>query len=391
MDIPAINMLGKWKLYLTNISSNLMELSDQTEFQLIKLKAADRINGYTGITKQRSDRCIESVGVLWQQFALLSEVIEKAASFEGRRSILYNPEDDIRKLLEETLIVIDRSHVDINERNLLEDETDEKKATPRDLLKHMQECFEEVCRDVTEISRAEETLESRLASIKKDISLLNSIAIRLGITNIPVFETHKVTEVERDPLKGIMELDKLVYSIEKYRASIKSLEDDYNSIVNSFSKVRGMLCELNELSIKSNDAIMKSRVVFGDRATVKPAISQEVVNSLKDWLSVLENKLTEGSLKAVKIGVSKLEKECSIKLERERECFEANSKAYNEWLDLKGEFRALLAKADILKARGLLFDVSLNILIENINAAFNANSVDLEVCRQLIRKFKLSL
>lgn len=391
MDMPIDNTLGKWKSYLTNISSNLMELSDQTEFQIIKSKAADKKNGYTGITKQKADKCIEAVGTLWQHFALLSEVVEKAASFEGRRSILYNPEEDIRKLLEETLIVIDRSHVNINERNLLEDETDEKKSTPIELLKHMQESFEEVCRDVTEIFEAEEATGYRLKNIKKDISLLNAAGSRLGIKNVPAFEIHRVTELERDPLKGAMELDKLVYSIEKYRASIRSLQEDYDGIVNSLGKVRDMINELSELAVKSQDASKKSKEIFGHKACIKPVISQEVLDSLKNWLMVLNNKLTEGQLKAVKVGVSNLEKECSLKLERERECCLENSRAYNEWMDLKGEFGALLAKVEVLKSRGLVFDNSLSKLIENINAALNANPVDLEVCRQLVRKLKLSL
>jgi chromosome segregation ATPase len=331
------------------------------------------------------------VGVLWQHFALLSEVIEKAASLDSKQSILYNPEDDIRKLFEETLIVIDRSHVDINERNLLQDETNEKVATPKSLLKHMQETFESLCRDITEISNAEEALQSRLGNIKIEIKRLNSTIGHLGIKNMPKFEINRVTEVERDPLQGMIELDKLVYSIEKYRASIKELEDDYNWIVNSFDRVRAILCELKELATKSKDAIIKSREVFSNTESDRPVISEEVLKSLQDWLGVLEMKLTEGALKAVKIGVSKLEEECSQKLERERESYEVNSRAYNEWLDLKGQFKAMLAKAEILKSRGLLIDNSLNELIENTNTALHGNPVNLDDCRQFIKKFKLSL
>lgn len=391
MDTPIVNLLSQWKSYLTNISSNLMELSDQTEFQLIKLKTADKANGYTGITRIRADKCVESVGVLWQHFALLSEVIEKAAGLESKRSILYNPEDDVRKLFEETLIVIEKEHVDINQRNLLADEMDEKVATPKALLKHMQESFEVVCRDVTEISKAEEALQSRLGNIKNEIKKLNSTAGLLGITNIPIFEIERVTEVGRDPLQGMIELDKLVYSIEKYRGSIRMLEDDYKWIVSSFERVRGILCELKELVVKSNHIITESQLIFDVVETARPVISEEILKSLEDWLLVLENKLAEGALKAVKIGISKLEKECTLKLERERESYELNSKAYNEWLDLKGQFKALLAKADILKTRGLLIDNSLNALIENTNAALHANPVDLDICRQLVKKFKSSL
>lgn len=391
MDKPINNCLSQWKSYLTNISSNLMELSDQTEFQLIKLKTTDRNNGYTGITRIRADKCVESVGVLWQQFALLSEVIERAGGLERKQSILYNPEEDIRKLLEDTLIVIDKEYVDISQRNLLEDENNEKVATPMFLLKHMQESFEEICRDVREISGAEEAIQSRLSNIKLEIKKLNTTVGRLGITNLPQFEINKVTEMERDPLQGMIELDKLVYSIEKYRASIRIIEEDYKGIINSFNRIRSMLVELNELGIKSKDEIEKSRTTFGDIKMVNTVISNEVLKSLRDWLLVLENKLTEGALQAVKVGVSKLEKECSLKLDRERESYEGNSRAYKEWLDLKGQFQALLAKEEVLRARGLLVDASLNALIEATKAALYSNPVNLDACRQLVKKFKLSL
>lgn len=391
MDKPAHNLIGQWKLYLTNISSNLMELTDGTEYGLIKTRAADKEKGYTGITKERADRCIQSVGILWQQFALLSEVVEKAAALEARGSILYNPEEDIRKLFQETMVVIDRSHVDISERNLLEDETDEKMATPSQLLKHMQKAYGELCRDIREISKSEESLQSRLANIKSGINRLNSMVKRLGIANAPEFELSRVREIERDPLGGMLELDKLVYGMEKYRASIKALEDDYNEIQGRFKRISSMLDELKELSIKSRDAAKRSGELFGDLNSLMPVLGQEVLKSLEDWLMVLESKLKEGAIKAVGVGASRLEAECSQKLQREKEACEFNSRAYNEWLDLKGEFKALLAKADVLRTKDLLMDNSLNGLIEKIDAALHQYPVNMDMCRQLMKKFKLSL
>jgi hypothetical protein len=210
MDTPKLNLITQWQSYLTNISSNLMELSDQTEYQLIKLKASDSVKGYTGITKERAIKCVESVGALWRYFAVLSEVIEKAVSLENKQSFLYNAENDIKELLEKTPIVIDTEHVDINKRNLLEDESDEKRATPKELLKYMQDSFENVCKEISEISKSEENLRIRLNNIKNEIAKLDSDAKRVGIASVPAFDTSRLTEVERDPLKGMQELDKLL-------------------------------------------------------------------------------------------------------------------------------------------------------------------------------------
>lgn len=391
MDTPIENELSQWQLYLTNINSNLLELFEQMEFQLIKARANDTNNGYTGITKVKADKCIHSVWTLWEQNKLLSEVLDKANKLYSKHSFINNTEDEVKELLNSTLVVIEEQHVDINERNLLGGENKEKKGTPKDLLNNMQLTFESICSDIKEISYAEETMQSRLSNIKDEIAKLSYTVKRLGITNIPEFDTKKITKVESDPLQGVMELDKLVYSIEKYRASIMSIEEDYNNIGESFSKVRSMLSELKEVREKSKSIVRESNKIFDLYENVKPIISEEVLNSLEDWLMVLENKLNEGIIKAVKVGVLKLEQECNFKLELERENYYINSKNYMEWLDLKGEFKALVAKFIILKAKGRYLGSVQDELIENTRAALYASKVDLGRCRKLVRNLELTM
>jgi chromosome segregation ATPase len=391
MEKPVGELLIQWKSYLTNISSNLMELSDQMEFQIIKLRAKDTANGYTGITKVKAQQCVESVGALWRHFALLTEVIEKASDLNSRSSFLNNTENEVRELLETSLIVIETDRIAINKRNLIGSENNEKKATPGELLKYMQESFEDVCSIVTEISKAAETVDIRLSNIKVDIERLNSTAKRLGLTNMPSFAIDKAAEIENNPLQGAIELDNLVYAIEKYRASIKAMEAEYNNLAYTLNKVRNMLSELKDLAASSKDAAEKSQKVFGSRQTIRPAIGEDILKSLEDWLQILERKLSEGHLNAAKIGVSKLEQECSLKLKMEKENYYCNNRDYNEWLDLKGHFNALCAKANALKAKGLVLDNSLNQLMESTQAVLYANVVSLDRCRQLVRKFEMSL
>jgi hypothetical protein len=124
---------------------------------------------------------------------------------------------------------------------------------------------------------------------------------------------------------------------------------------------------------------------------LRPSIGQEVLVSLKDWLSTLRGKLSEGSLNAAKIGAQRLENECISKLNLEKENYYINSRDYNEWLDLKGEFKALNAKLDALRVRGLSFDNSVGVLAEDLHKSLYAEIVNLNSCRQLIERFRLSL
>lgn len=391
MDIPVDSILNRWKKYLTNISSNLMELSDQTEFQLIKLKVSAGKDGYIGITKARALECVENLGELWRYFALLSEVMDKALNIYDKHIFAYKAEEDVTELFEKVLIVTDTERVDISDRNLLGNQTKEKRETPQKLLNRMQESFEKLCRDVAEISRAEKEVQVRLGNIMVEIERLNTTVKRLGIMSVPAFDTDTLERVENDPLQGMIELDKLVYSVEKYRASIRIIEGDYNDTVSRLAKAREVLIELRDLAVKSRAVLNESGKIFGEKGKNKPVISEEVLNSLEDWLRILEGKSKKGDLKAVKVGLSKLERECSLKLEIEKLNYADNSKAYNEWLDLKGEFKALLAKVSALKARSLLYDKSLDEIIEDTRSVLYAEPVDLDSCRNMVGKLRSNL
>lgn len=391
MKRPIGEVLSQWKSYLTNISNNLMELSQQIEFQQIKLKTKDATNGYIGITKARAEQCLENFDRLWRYYSLLAEVVDKADNIYSKNSLFNNTEDDAREILERTLLVIESQRIAINERNLLSSENKDKKATPAEVLKYMQDSFDELCRNITEISRNSETVELRLENIKKEISKLNSNAKMLSLVDIPDFDVSRINDIERDPLQGSVELDKLVYSIEKYRASIKTIEEEYRKIVETFAKVDNMLSELRDLSDKSKEAITRSQKIFGATQELKYGIDMVVIESLQDWLKILQNKLSEGNLAAVKVGLSKLVQECSEKLENERENYNIINKAYNEWLDLKGHFKALCAKADILKVKGILSNNTLDEIIESTKAVLYSNQINLDNCRAMIRKIELGL
>jgi hypothetical protein len=391
MQKPVGELLKQWQSYLTNISSNLMELSDQIEYQIIKSRTKASANGFTGVTKQKAEQCVESVGALWRYFALLTEVYEKANGLYSKSSFLNNTEDEVRQLLETTEIVVETERLEIHQRSLISSENKEKKAKPGELLKYMQQCFEDVCSTVAEISKASVAVDARLSNIRKDISTLNAIAKRFGVNGVPEFDISRISEIENNPLQGSAELDKVVYSLEKYRASIESVEADYNNIVLSFGRIREMILEIRHFAIKSKKAVEMSRKLFRSVKVVKPIVEEEIIKSLLDWLSLLEKKLSEGQLKAVKIGVSNLEKECLLKLNLEKDSYYENSKDYNDWLDLKGQFKALCAKAEALSIKGQLGNISVNEQISITKAALYSTIVDLDKCRQLVRKFEVTL
>ena len=391
MDIPIGTMLKEWQSYVTTISRNLMELSEQTDVKIIKFKVKDTANGYTGLTKAKAVKAVEDLDILWRYYALLSDVVDKARDLHSKNSFLNNTENEVKALLENTPIILETEHIDISNRSLLSPEHKNTKVILRELLKFMQDSFEVTRNTFTEISHAAETLKTKLEGMGNEINNLYNTAKHLGIKDMPLFEAAKVTKIESDPLQGLTEVDTLFYRMENYKASIKSALDDYNETSHALQSIKDMLSEIEDLAKKSENAIAEAQKIFGIAFNARPVISRDVLESLKDWLVVLENKLGEGSINAAKIGALRLQKESTLKLNIERENYYSNSKDYNEWLDLKGEFNALLAKLNGLKARGMSFDNSLSVLAQDIQAALDADRVNLVSTRELIKKFHLSL
>lgn len=391
MDIPIGTILKRWQSYVTTISRNLMELSEQTDVKIIKFKAKDTANGYTGITKAKAVKAVDDLDTLWRYYALLSDVVDKAGILYSKNSFLNNTENAVKTLLESTPITLETEHIDISNRGLLSPEHKNTKVSLQELLKFMQESFEATRNTFNEISHAAETLKAKLEDMENEIRNLYNTAMHLGLVDMPLFEAAKTAKNESDPLQGLVELDTLFYRVENYKASIKSAMDDLNETTNTLKSIKDMLLSIEDLAKKSENAILEAQKVFGTAYSGRPVISQDVLESLKDWLVVLENKLSEGSINAAKIGALRLEKECILKLNIERENYNSNSKDYNEWLDLKGEFNALLAKLNGLTARGLSFDNSLNVLVRDIQSALGAHNTNLANVRELIKKFHLSL
>lgn len=391
MDTPVGTVLKEWQSYVTVISRNLMELSEQTDVKIIKLKVRDSTNGYTGFTKEKALKAVDDLNALWRYYALLSGVVDKASNLYSKDSFLRDTEPEVRELLENTPVTLETEHIDISSRKLLDPESNEKKVSLRELLKLMQESFESTRNSFTEISHAAETVQNRIECVKNEISDLNNASLRFGLKNIPSFDIDKVGEIESDPLQGLAELDALSFSLEKYKLLVKSAQDDYNEVNSMLDSADSMLREIEDLSKKSKEAVQKSREIFGTAVSVRPAVDEEITASLKDWLHVLQNKLSEGSLSAAKIGAQRLENECTLKLDAERENCYSSCRDYNEWLDLKGEFKALLAKLMGLKVRGIKFDDSVDVLADKIQSSLNCNNVDLAICRELIERFYSNL
>lgn len=319
MGEPIDIIISKWQERQTIISNNLMELYEHPYVKIIKSMNRDTINGYTGITKVKSLQCIKKLDDLWKYYSLLSDTIDKAININNKRTFLNNSEKEVKDFLKSPSIVFETQYISINNRSLLSTGKIEKKITLEELLNYMQNSFESVRKNINQIIQASEYNKLKLISIKAEITKLNIKLNTIGISEIKLFDLAKITQIERDPLQGMIELDKLVYNLEKYKVYVKSFEQEYKFVIQHLNKIENLLAELTILASKSKNVIDRSSKLFNYKKNIKPIISDEVLKSLKDWLQLLKNKLCYKNLAAIKIGTIKLEKECLNKLKIERE------------------------------------------------------------------------
>lgn len=391
MDVPVGEILKDWQSVVTTISRNLMELSEQENVKMVKLKIKDAQNGYKGLTMEKALRAVDGLDTLWNYYALLSGVVDKAADLYSRDSFLKDTEADVRNLLENTPVTLEGERIDINNRKLLEGENNYRRVGLQELLKIMQDSFEVTRSAFNEISSASETMKSRLQIIKGEANALNSTARSISLADIPTFDTDRFAEFESDPLSGLLKLDELFRAVNGYKEKVRSAESDYNETESALNDVSAMLDEMESLNVKIMDAAAESERLFGMSKDTGAVISGEVLDSLKGWLKVLKSKLSEGAINAAKIGAQRLKQECILKLDMERKNYSDINRDYNELLDLKGEFNALLAKYGSLKLKGASFDSSADALIEELQNSLHDKKVDLSRCRELVYRFRLSL
>lgn len=391
MDIPVGTLLKEWQSYVTAISRNLLELSEQNDVKIIRIKVKDGVNGYTGLTRNMAEKACDGLDTLWRYYAILSGVADKAADLYGKSSFLHNTEDEVRELLENTPVTLESQRIDIKNRDLLSPENNDTKVNLREMLKYMQDSFESTRDIFSEISHASSNLQKRLEVIKTKLDSLNNTARNLGLDEIPGFDASKIRKIGNDPLQSLRELDSIEDSMEKSMESIRTAERDYKDTIDILNSVRNMISEIEETSEKSRDAVSESMKIFDSYNAPKPVIGIDVLDSLRDWLDVLQNKLSAGGLNAAKIGAQKLMRECISKLETEKKNYEFNTRDYNELMDIKGEFKALLAKYQGLKSRGIVFENSIEILIQDIESSLYSDKVNLKNCKGLLGKFHMSL
>lgn len=390
--MPDCEKLDKLRASVTTISRNLMELGETEAVKTVRVRLKDTANGYTGVTREKVARAIKTLDGLWDSYLLLARVVEQATDLAGKNGLFHNTEGEVKELLEGDSIELPAEHIPITSRGLLSNANKVERVTPEEILLAMEQQFCDARDCVNETYGAIAQAKPRLAAIGQQAATLASWAKTLGTASQLPGNLEKVlANLDSDPLGCATEIDRLENEFDKERLLLQAIDEEHKATRQALESSRSMLNELRELSARSATAIDETKEKIRQPEGLVLPVSEEAVASLSAWLDSLEGNATAGRYSAVKIGTAKWQTECEALLAAEREGYTKNRAALDERAELKGIFKALYAKAEALKMKGVpLGDTLLELALE-AEQALNIIPFDLKMGRRAVEAYESAL
>jgi hypothetical protein len=236
-------------------------------------------------------------------------------------------------------------------------------------------------------------VQPRLAALQRELATQDALAKTLGLTRPAALAnvTLPIARVESDPLGGAAELAPIQDAVVQRRTELRVVDADHQAVLASLAAGKAALAELRDLEARSAAAYVDARDKIADPAGMVPPSSDDAVVALESWLSTLEHNAAAGRFAAVKLGLAKWEQTCGDRLALARASYERNRAGLDERTELRGRFRALCAKADALRRRGVALGPAAEADYTQGKTVLDAVPFDLPAARRLVQAFEAAL
>jgi ElaB/YqjD/DUF883 family membrane-anchored ribosome-binding protein len=392
-DSTLSQQLDQWKTRLNTITSNLMDLYGAESTRDIRARLKDPVHGFSGVTKARAVRAIEILDDLVDLCMRLTRVIDEASDLGKKGGVLRSNEERAKELLDGQSVLVQSQHVSVRNRGLLDDGDREVRATPAEVVAQMERSFAEARNACTTIADAMAHAQSRLAALEQKITTLDGWAKTLGVARPAALTDASlpISRVASDPLGCATELDPLEDALTRWRTELQAIDADHKEVLASLARGKAAIAELRDLVARSRAAFAEAHEKLADLEGLMPPAGDEVVSSLDDWLRTLEQNSAAGRFAAVKVGMAKWEQACNERLEAERASCARNSAGLDERTELRGRYRALCAKADALRSRGVALGDAAEAACGQGKSVLDAIPFDLRAARRVVGALEAAL
>jgi hypothetical protein len=394
-DSALSQQIDQWKTRLNTITNNLMDLYGAESTKVIRARLNDPANGFAGVTKAKAAHAIEVLDDLVDLYTRLANVVDEATDLLSMKKGggLRNNEERAKQLLGGPSIVMQTQHVVLSNRGLLDDGNREVRATPSEVLAYMEQSFAEARDAVTAVADAMAHVQPRLAALGQKLSTLDSWAKTLGVTRPAAVAdvSQPISRVASDPVGCAAEVDQIDNAVAQWRAELQATDADRKAVLASLERGKAALSELRDLVTRSAAVYAEAREKLADPEGLAPPPRDEDVETLDAWLRTLERNAAAGRFAAVKVGMAKWDRSCSDRLEVARASYARISAGLDERTDLRGRFRALCAKADALRSRGVVLGEAAEAASRQGTSVLDAIPFDLRAGRGVVEALEAAV
>jgi hypothetical protein len=379
--------LAVWKERLAAVTRNANELAEAEFTKRIRNRFRDGV--YAGKTAECARQAVEQLSTLMDDYLLLGNVIEEAekAARAGFLRSSESREAQVAALLDGPSIRRPLRRVALQQRDLLGAAQDAESMTPQQLLTCMQREFREARDVLAEIDFAETRAAQDADALTQDYALLEKRAAELQSTSDRPSFIH-LTSAQSDPLGTFSGVESIKRSLQAWAEKLSELEAERSRARAGVEQGRVGLTALYR-QVGEHAALAENvRELFGPAVagSLKP-VGMPAFATLKSWCEALENSLHAGDWHAVNVGASRFALALANAQSDEQAGIAEARARVTDFEDLAGRFRALKAKAHMLRERGAaLGDAA--VLAVQLELLLEARPIDTDQLRVTLKRYQ---
>ncbi|MEH1935701.1 MAG: hypothetical protein V7L14_18790 [Nostoc sp.] len=397
MTTEIDQLLADWKNKIQVVSQNLFDLQELPTYQRLCGSPGFPKVHLTGITARRVTPALEAMNDLFQYFDLLVQTVDQASRLRQQLPRFVSTEqkiNEIKQLLTGASIHLSVVQTPLADRELLTATQQTKAIAPAQLLQVMTQAFS-VARDaVLAVDAAWANLEFILKDAESQITLGQNLAESLNQGSCS--ELMQASEViasvreriEQDPLGVSADIDGQIKPLlAQVKLVLEQAQKRQVQLQEKLAIAHNLLKQLITLHSQSIAAFAESqeKVLY---LTQHTPLAEEQIDALSQWLTRLENKLEEGLVTPVLLGLDNWISKAREYIAVEQQAYTANTTLLQTRRELRGRLDALKAKA---LARGLIEDITLVDLAEKAKQLLYIRPTPLDKASELVSQYEKRL
>ncbi|RYC33870.1 hypothetical protein D3273_01035 [Lichenibacterium minor] len=352
---PARRAVEMWRDRLAVAARNLADLNDSDDVRHLRARLAG-LDAFEGATLAQARRVAASLDGLWADYLLVARTVDEAAAL-ARRPLFGQPRDgDAAALLDGPSIRLPAVSVPLRARGLLDSAERSAAVTPSAMLDAMVEGFEAARRGAAAIAAAVTANCIKLDGLRAEPAARGQpMAARLDAA---------ARALDRDPLGAAALLAPLPAALAVVRAEAEALERHRAALAGEVALARADLVAL-ELAVARRDAARRGAAGLDIGPSADAAGAQDFAGGPQDFAAGLQDlaawldrlaALAAAGAGAAAVGLGRWRAACAEARRAAQAEADGIAARSRERDDLRGRFRALLAKAEAARGTPPPFD-----------------------------------